>query len=143
MGETFKVSLSVAGGEQKQTDASKPENKEKMKAVRPIMQSTDGVRFTASWKVTSVGKEPQKDALVHFYVVRIEKPGQAPPALEPTEVVIETAQTMDFATGSTTSAELQFKPDRAGVYLIRIEAEGSAGQDFAAIDLVVKEGVSK
>jgi hypothetical protein len=145
---TFNITLTVAAGDHKQTASSAVDiAKDHSSPVRPAMQAAPGQRFTARWKVTCIGKEPLKDVLVHFYVVRIDKLGQAPPALEPQEVVIESAQTMDFAAGSTTSAELQFKPDHAGIYLIRVEAQGAADgdghEDFAALDLVVKEGESK
>ena len=148
LANTFSAALTVTAGDHKQTASTAGEMaKDHAVPVRPLLEVSLGVRCTAKWKVTNDGKESLKDVLVHFYVVRINKAGQAPPPLEPQEVVIESAQTMDFTTGSTTSAELQFQPDRAGIYLVRIEAQGAAEgnghEDFAAIDLVVKEGESK
>lgn len=109
---------------------------------RTVMRFAKGSRVTADWKVTNVGKQPLTDVLVHFYVVRIERPGQAPPPLEPKEVVIESALTMDFPVNGSTSAAVQFLPDKAGTYLVRIESPGTdqtRGQDhFAALDIVVK-----
>ena len=147
-GNTFDAAVTVTAGDQKQTAKSAAEMpKEPAVAVRPALESSSDVKFSAKWKVTNSSKETLKDVLVHFYVVRINKLGQAPPPLEPQDVVIESAQTMDFSPGSTTSAVLQFKPDRAGIYLVRIEAQGAADgaghEDFASMDLVVKEGESK
>lgn len=139
----FEVTLALSDGQNSQnakTQTEPPQAREVI--VRPEMQSSFGKSFTASWKVTCQNKDTLKDVLIHFYVVRIDKPGQAPPPLEPAEVVIETAQTMDFSNRTSTSAVLQFQPDRPGIYLVRIETQGTAeatGQEYyAAIDLIVK-----
>ena len=88
-----------------------------------------------------------KDALIHFYVVKIDKAGQNPPPLEPKVVVIETAQTLDFTADISASAELEFKPDKPGIYLVRVEsqntAEHAAHEHFAAMEIHVKEEVKK
>ena len=88
-----------------------------------------------------------KDVLVHFYVVRIDKAGQNPPPLEPKDVVIETAQTLDFAADVSTTAEVEFKPDRPGIYLVRVETQNTAEQanheHYAAMEITVREGAGK
>ena len=64
-------------------------------------------------------------------------------ALDPKDVVVESAITMDFEAGSATQASINFRPESAGTYLVRIEARFTAAGDaaaepFAAIDIVVK-----
>ncbi|HET6251114.1 MAG TPA: hypothetical protein VFE47_25740 [Tepidisphaeraceae bacterium] len=139
----FTITLDVSDGTHKQTGKTESEPPKAGEiVVRPVMETKAGAKCTAKFKLTCASKELLKDVLVHFYVVKIGKPGQNPPPLEPKDVVIETAQTMDFAEGTTTSAELEFTPDRAGIYLVRIETQGTAEakghEHYAAIDLVVK-----
>jgi hypothetical protein len=111
------------------------------------MNAALGKQCTAKFKVSSNSKDIFKDALVHFYVVRIEKAGQNPPPLEPKEVVIETAQTLDLSPGGSTIGEVEFKPDRAGLYLVRVETQNTAEQagheHYAALEITVTEGAPK
>src|SRR5689334_19354203 len=92
----FEVSLSLTDGQNSQTakTETEPAPKAREMPVRPTMDSAFGTRCTASWKLTCQSKETLKDVLVHFYVVRLDKAGQAPPPLEPKDVVIETAISM-------------------------------------------------
>jgi hypothetical protein len=98
--------------------------------------------FTAVWKVSRSAKTDTKDVLVHFYVVKTDRQGQAPPALEPGHVVIECALTMDFPPNQTSAGTQQFRVDGPGVYLVRIEAgadpEKPGTADYAEMELVVK-----
>lgn len=98
--------------------------------------------FIATWKVTRTDAAEVKDVLVHFYVVKLDRAGQAPPALDPAKVTIESALTMDFANGKSSQATQQFRVDGPGVYLVRIEAgtdPDNPGQaDYAEIELSLK-----
>jgi len=139
----FEVSLEVSDGSNKESAGTATEPpKARDVFVRPVMNSTRGAHCSAKWKLTCKSNEILKDVLVHFYVVRVDKLGQVPPPLEPSVVVIETAQTMDFSPGTNSSAELEFVPDQAGIYLVRIETQGTAEvkshEHYSAIDLVVK-----
>lgn len=139
----FTVSLEVSDGTHKQTvNNDSTSGKVAAPMTRPTMEALAGARFSAKFKLTNRTKDSIKDALVHFYVVKIDKAGAAPPPLEPRLVAIESAQTLDFAPGGSTSAELQFKADDAGVYLVRIETSGSdpthSRADFSSLDLIVK-----
>ena len=145
--DAFSMTLEVSCGAARQSATTQSDAPRVPGAIqpplvkRPLLQVAAGEKLTAKWKAANTGPQPAVDVLVHFYVVRIEKPGQAPPPLEPHEVVIETAGTMDLPPAGSTSAELQFLPDRAGAYLVRIEIPVSdqGGQaHYAAIDLVVK-----
>lgn len=80
--------------------------------------------------------------LVHFYVVKLERSGQAPPPLAPDRVIIEGAWTMDFEPGESSRATLPFRIDKPGVYLVRLETSPSstpaAVEDFAEMELLIK-----
>jgi hypothetical protein len=139
----FEVSLQVADGSNKESAGTATEPpKARDVFIRPVMHSTPGTHCKAKWKLTCKSNELLKDVLVHFFVVRVDKLGQIPPPLEPAAVVIETATTMDFAPDSSTSAELEFVPEQPGIYLVRIETQGTAEikghEHYSAIDLVVK-----
>ena len=109
---------------------------------RAALNGSASVPFVATWKVARSGADEAKDVLVHFYVVHLERPAEAPPPLDPRKVEIESALTMDFPSGKTAGATLPFRIDRPGVYLVRIEAseasENAERRDFVEIELVVK-----
>lgn len=109
---------------------------------RPTLASAAGQKLTANFTFLNASKRTFTDVLIHFYVVRIDRPGQAAPPLEPKDVVIESAQTMDFVPGGQTTATLTFTPDRAGVYLVRLETPAVPDERVAvhsaSLELVVK-----
>lgn len=111
-------------------------------AHRPSLDAPADRPFTAEWTVTRTGSAEAKDVLVHFYVVKLDRPGQAPPSLNPEKVAIESALTMDFAKGKSSHAAMQFRVDGPGIYLVRIEAGGDPDkpgqEDYAELQLTVK-----
>jgi hypothetical protein len=138
----FGAELKVTQGQSTQSGRSEPSQSARPGAHRPTLEASADATFTANWKVTRTDATEAKDVLVHFYVVKLDRPGQAPPALEPAKVPIESALTMDFARGKTSSATQQFRVEGPGVYLVRIEAGGDPGkpaqEDYAEIELSVK-----
>jgi len=138
--DDFVPTLTLTNGVQSQEAVTQPAKP--AAASRSTMEGKSGVLVTARWKVLSAATRPIKDVLVHFYVVRIARVGQAPPPLEPSGVLVESALTMDFDPGSTSQANINFRPEREGIYLIRIEADHGSRPDesvsFAAMDLIVK-----
>ena len=138
--EDFATTLVVSDGVARQEAATQPAKV--ATARRTVMECKAGVVVTAGWKLVSTAKAPIKDVLVHFYVVKIDRLGQPPPPLDPRQVIVESALTMDFDVGSTTHANLDFRPDHEGIYLVRIEAEQGTGAEssvsFKDLDLVVK-----
>ena len=141
-GAGYELSLETTDGKEKQTASSRPAEAAKPAGKRVMMEARTDAQFTATWKVKRTGRDEAKDVLVHFYVVRIGRPGEAAPPLEPKLVVIESALTMDFSAGAGAGAALKFKVDEPGVYLVRIEtrpnADETGHEDFAAMDLVIK-----
>src|SRR5579871_2594796 len=80
----FSVTLDVSDANAKQTAKTETEpSKAREVVVRPTMQTMLGKHCTAKFKITCTGKEGLKDAMIHFYVVKIDKAGQNPPPLEP------------------------------------------------------------
>ncbi len=135
--QTFTANLElVDGGRHESTTSQKVQATPKTVAKRTQFEVKAGAKLQIRWKVTCVSKDSFKDVLVHFYVVPIAKAGQAPPPLDPKIVKVESAQTMDFTNGVSTSAELGFSPEEPGVYLVQIEVPDQ--QMAAAIDLTVK-----
>lgn len=141
-GARYELSLEMAAGKEKLISKSRPAEPGKPAEKRAAMEGRTDAQFTATWKVMRTGKDEAKDVLVHFYVVRIGRPGEAPPPLEPRRVVIESALTMDFPPGETAGAAVKFRVDAPGTYLVRIEARPNADEagheEFAAMDLVIQ-----
>lgn len=139
----FAVTLEVSAKSGKQSaDMQNDPPKDKTIVKRPVMRGSDGEQFAAAWKVTGKSATEMKDVLVHFYVVKIDRAGQAPPPLEPKRVVTESALTMDFPAEHAASARMPFRVPGPGVYLVRIETQGTAAakghECYAALDLIVK-----
>ena len=110
--------------------------------ARPVVHGRITEPFTVRWKATRTAKDTAENVLVHLYVVRIDREGEAPPPLEPRHVVLESALTMDFPTAESASGQQRFRISRPGVYLVRVETRSEADQpvggDFEELDLVVR-----
>jgi hypothetical protein len=141
-GAGYEISLKVSDRQHEQAVTSKAPELHKPGEARTSMEARPGEKLTAAWKVVRSARDEAKDVLVHFYVVRIGRAGEAPPPLDPVKVPIESALTMDFPSNEASSATLQFKIDQPGMYLVRVEArpnsEEPGHEEYAAVDLVVK-----
>ena len=137
--EEFRLSLDLSQADHHQATTN-PADPHQVKPVakRASMTVEAESKVIAVWKVTYIAKPPINDVLVHFYVVKIQRSGQAPPPLAPQQVLLESAQTMDFSTGTSTDAKMEVRPKEAGVYLVRLEAEGAGETTAAEMELVVK-----
>jgi len=137
----FEASLSVSQGNTRQSTKTAATTRGALER-RVQLAGPPGARFTATWKMTRTAKDQADDVLVHFYVVKLDRPGEAPPPLDPNRVVIESALTMDFPSGEAASANQPFRIDEPGVYLVRIEiaidTQHAAREDYAEMELVVK-----
>ena len=140
--EGYGASLTVSDGKDHQVSATPTAGLHKPLDRRPSLAAGADAEFTAEWKVVRTAHDEEKDVLVHFYVVKIEREGQAPPPLDPKIVVMESALTMDFPPGEKSSAKLRFRLPEAGRYLVRIEAGGDPRKavqpDFAELELSAK-----
>lgn len=137
----FEAWLQVTDGKQTQSAHSGMKPDSAAASHRRTLETSGDGPFTAKWKVTRTDAVEAKDVLVHFYVVKLDRAGQSPPALEPSKVPIESALTMDFANGKTSTGSQQFRVE-PGLYLVRIEAGGDPDkpgqEDFAELELLVK-----
>lgn len=140
----FEVTLSLAEGTNEvasktETDPPKPDEKV---ADRPVLTCDKNKQLVARWKLTSTAKTPVKEVLVHFFAVKIKKSGQPTPPLEPSDVVIETAQLLDIDPGHTTTGEVKFIFEQPGLYLVRVETQGTTEtfrhEHFSALEASVK-----
>lgn len=109
---------------------------------RVSFETSAGAPLVATWTIRRTIEGEAKDVLVHFVVVKLDRPGQAIPSLEPSKVPIECALTMDFVKDKAAHGSQPFRINDPGVYLVRIEAGGDPDkpgrEDFAEIELVVK-----
>ncbi|HSU68063.1 MAG TPA: hypothetical protein VLJ39_14395 [Tepidisphaeraceae bacterium] len=140
-GAGFECSLEASDG--KTTQSAKPGSKDNSPmGKRVVLEASAASAVTVKWKVVRAAKDQAKDVLVHFYVVKLTRAGQAPPPLDPKQVTVESALTMDFPAKETASGSQPFQVDGAGIYLIRIEAGADPDkpgmEDFAEIELVAK-----
>jgi len=141
-GAGYEMSLKVSDGQHERAATTQLSERHGPGQSRLVLDGHAGAKFTATWKVARSARDEAKDVLVHFYVVRIGRAGEAPPPLEPAKVAIESALTMDFPHAEASSATLQFKVEQPGIYLVRVEArpnsEEPGHEEYAAMDLVLK-----
>ena len=132
----FDVSLDVTNGRTSQT---RPATKA---TARATISGSVSDGFTIRWKITHRKKDTAENILVHFFVVRLERKGEAPPPLDPKKVVIEGALTMDFAADDTATGDQKFRVREPGVYLTRVEvrpeSDAPGRETFSELELVVK-----
>jgi hypothetical protein len=113
------------------------------KPARDVLMVKTGDAITVKWGLGNTDpKVAAKDVLVHFFVVKEEKTGQATVPKLTKDVAAESALTMDFQPQDKAEGAVTFAIDKPGAYLVRLETKGAAGKDgheqFAAIDLLVR-----
>jgi hypothetical protein len=136
----FAIEVSVrAGKDGKEVTAAFPiPNSNTPRGV--LMASVDA-RITLQWTVRNTDKAAtSKDVLLHFFVVREDRIGQAEVPKLTRGVVAEGALTMDFKPNDRTQGEVTFTVPQAGAYLVCIELKDSGGRDepSAKLDLLVR-----
>jgi len=142
--EHFTIDLEVKGPKVNHTARAETAGLGVKPKPRFVLEVQAGDQVTVKWTLTSTAsKDTFKDVLVHFYAVKIAKPGDPPPPKLDKDVLLETALTMDFKPKDKSQGELTLKPEKPGVYLLRLETIGAAagGEDhehFATLDLVAR-----
>jgi len=110
--------------------------------ARTILPAGADAPVTVKWTVCNVGRAAVKDVLVHFVVVKQDKPDQQEVPKLTKDVIVESALTMDFKSQDKTTGDITITVNRAGCYLIRLELKGAADKEgrepFAALDLLVR-----
>jgi hypothetical protein len=138
----FSAELKVTDGKTtKSTKSGQPAAPDQM-PHRLTIDTSAGAPLIATWTVRRTVEGEAKEVLVHLVVVKLDRPGQAVPSLEPSKVPIESALTMDFDKDKAAHGSQPFRISDPGIYLVRIEAGGDPDkpgqEDFAEMELVVK-----
>jgi hypothetical protein len=87
-----------------------------------------------------------ENVVVHFFIVRQQKPGQKEIPDLKSDVLLESAFDMDFKPGGKAGQRSTVKIETPGAYLVRVETRNTQSdhEHFSAIDLVViKEATSE
>ena len=137
-GSGFAVNLELSEGKKHLSTESRQKSQPALGSHRESMNGSASSQFTLHWKVLRTAHDTSTDVLIHCYVVRLDRSGQASPALEPKRVVLESALTMDFPAGDSATATLPFRVDGPGVFLVRVEAGAGAPGDYAEVELMAK-----
>jgi hypothetical protein len=139
----FAIDLQAQAGKETQTAHAEVESPGVKPKPRLTLNATAGMPVRVKWVLSNTDKEATfKDVLVHFFVVKEEKPGQTEVPKLNRDVLAESALTMDFKPGDKAEGEITLSVAKPGCYLIRLQTREPAdrkGQEhFAALDLVVR-----
>lgn len=138
----FSAELKLTDGRRSKSAKTDPPASPDQMPRRLTIETSADAPLVATWTVTRTDELEAKDVLVHFVVVKLDRPGQAVPALEPSKVAIECALTMDFPKDKAAHGSQPFRISEPGTYLVRMEAGGDPDKpgrgDFAEMELVVK-----
>jgi hypothetical protein len=141
----FEIDLEVTSGKEKKAAHAEAVGLGSKPKARAVIAIKAGAAVTVKWKLSNIdARATFKDVLVHFFVVKEQMLGQAfVPKLDPKDVAVESALTMDFKPRDKNEGELKFTIAKPGSYLLRLETIGAAvGKDghehFAAFDLDVR-----
>jgi hypothetical protein len=140
--DDFSIDLKAqAGKEAKIVEAKFPAVPKK--AERQILSVAANTSVTVKWTARKTDQGAvAKDVLVHFFVVKEDRPDQQEVPKLTKGVIAESALTMDFKSQDKAEGEIAFTIPNAGCYLIRLELKGGGvGGVFAALDLLVVEEV--
>ena len=143
-GDHFAIDLKVQAGKATKTAHAETAAIGVKPKLRAVLAAKAGDSLTIAWRLASTDPDnTYKDVVVHFFIVREEKLGQATVPPLDRDVPAESALTMDFKPKDTTEGELTVWIERAGAYLVRLETIGAAAGDeghehFAALDLEVQ-----
>jgi hypothetical protein len=140
----FAIDLEVKAPKGSRTVHEEPAGFQIKPKPRAVLEVQTGDSITIKWVLaTKAPKETVKDVLVHFYAVKIDKPGDPPPSKLGKDVLLESALTMDFKPKDKSEGELNLQLDKPGTYLLRLETRGAAvgpmdHEHVATLDLVVR-----
>jgi hypothetical protein len=139
----FAIDLQAQAGTGTQTAHAEIQSPEVKPKPRLTLTATAGTPLQVKWVLSNTDtKTKVLDVLVHFFVVKEEKPNQPEVPKLDKDVLAESALTMDFGPGDKAEGEMTLSVAQPGCYLIRLETRGTADkighEHFAALDLVVR-----
>jgi hypothetical protein len=112
------------------------------KNPRQVLKAKTNEPIRIQYTLTNVyPHKTLENVVVHFFVVRQQKPGQKELPDLKGDVVLESAFDMDFKPGGKAGQRTTLKIDTPGAYLIRVESRNTQSdhEHFSAIDLVVEK----
>lgn len=140
----FSISIEVVapGGGREKTTRTDTYPAAEDPAPRPVLKAGAGRQLTVAWKAENTGDVTFSDVVVHFFVVKEDRPGQPEVPELGKDVLHEGALSMDFMPADQSTGKFTITFDESGSYLVRVETNnlvGSHGHDhFAALDVVVE-----
>jgi hypothetical protein len=94
-------------------------------AARKKVSLRAGKKTALRWSLSCKGSTEHADTLVHFYVVKAERAGQAAiREAKPADIILENAMTVDFHPGEDARGEIDLVIEQPGIYMARVEALG-------------------
>ena len=138
--EHAKIQLDVATPRDQVTAYMDQTPPEWGKNPKPVLKAKVNEPIRVQFLLTNVyPHKTLENVVVHFFIVRQEKPGQKEIPDLKGDVVLESAFDMDFKPGGKAGQRTTVKIDAPGAYLVRVESRNthSDHEHFAAIDLVV------
>jgi hypothetical protein len=138
--DDFAIDLSAQAAKESKAAEAKYPLPDKKAQSRSVLTVAANTPITVKWTARNADKATVKDALVHFFVVKQEKPDQQDVPKLTKNVIVESALTMDFKAQDKTEGEITFTVPNPGCYLLRLEIKGIAVKDepFAALDVIVR-----
>ena len=105
----FTMDLKAQTAKQDKSAAAKYPSPNPTAQPRAVLMAGVNTAITVTWTVRNSDKTATvKDALVHFFIVKIEKPNQQVVPKLNKQVVAESALTMDFKAQDKTEGEITF-----------------------------------
>jgi hypothetical protein len=133
--DEFRIDLNAQAG--KTAEAKFPASAKKGEP-RAVLNVAVNTAVTVKWTARKTDQGAvAKDVLVHFFVVKVDRPDQQEVPKLTKGVVVESALTMDFKSQDKAEGEITFTVANAGCYLIRLELKAGGSEPFAALDLLV------
>lgn len=138
--DDFTIEVKVQAGKKPESAEAKYPPPDGKVLPRVVLMTTVDAPVSVKWSVRRTDKEPVKDVLVHFFVVKIDKADQPEVPKLTKNVVAESALTMDFKGQDKAEGEISFAAPNPGRYLLRLELKNAGKKDepFAALELLVK-----
>lgn len=138
--DDFTIAVKTQAGKKPDTVEAKYPRAE-AKGPRTVLTAAADAPVQVEWRVIYTGKEPARDVLFHFFVVKIDKPDQQEVPKLTRGLIAESAATIDFKAKDKTEGEISFAAPAAGRYLVRVEIKKAGAKEsdaFADLELLVR-----
>ena len=138
--DEFTIDLKAQTGKEPMTASASYPAGDKKSQPRAVLMASAKSPVTVKWTVRNIEKATAKDALVHVFVVKIDKPDQREVPKLTKDVVVQSALTTDFKAEDKAQGEVTFTVANPGIYLLRVEIKKTAAKEepSAALDIVVR-----